>query len=167
MKLNNDRIEQKLNKEWAKITLIWGVALGLLVIYLVICKIFGSQLQIDVFPDSHDDQIKFMKYGLYAASVLTIVFTIFIRKFLFRAWEGSDIVNLDLQAQDIAKQQALKKYAIITFMVMATLQNIGIFGVILFFFSGDSTALYKLLIVSAAAILYFRPRKEELLRLMG
>jgi len=36
---------------------------------------------------------------------------------------------------------------------------------LLFFLGKDSMTLYQLIIISAAAMVYFRPRKEELLNL--
>lgn len=48
---------------------------------------------------------------------------------------------------------------------MALSESIGVYGLVLFFLSKDSGVLYQFIVMSAIAMLYYRPRKEELLQL--
>ncbi len=46
---------------------------------------------------------------------------------------------------------------------MALSESIGIYGMVLFILSKDSMTLYQFITMSAIAMFYYRPRKEELL----
>jgi hypothetical protein len=45
-------------------------------------------------------------------------------------------------------------------------ESIGVYGLILFLLGKNSTDLYLLILVSAAAMVMYRPRKEEMLNLV-
>jgi hypothetical protein len=49
---------------------------------------------------------------------------------------------------------------------LALCESVGIYGLVLFFLGKNTMDLYLLLGVSAAAMIYYRPRKDELLNLL-
>jgi hypothetical protein len=59
----------------------------------------------------------------------------------------------------------MQKYtsAVIASLVMC--EGVGIYGLILFLLGKDATDLYLLLGISAAAMVYYRPKREELVNL--
>ncbi len=42
-------------------------------------------------------------------------------------------------------------------------ESIGVYGLILFFMGKNRSDLYILIVISAAAMLYYRPNKEEVI----
>ena len=53
--------------------------------------------------------------------------------------------------------------AVITTLALA--ESIGIYGLLLFLLGGDFKTLYTFIIVSALAMIFYRPKREELERL--
>jgi hypothetical protein len=64
-----------------------------------------------------------------------------------------------------AQHPEITKYTTVVVITSALLESIGIYGVVLFLLARDTRLLYQLLMISAAAMIYFRPRKEKLLAL--
>lgn len=60
---------------------------------------------------------------------------------------------------------AVGRYTVVIIILAALSESIGIYGVVLFLISKNSLVLYQFITISAAAMIYFRPRKEELLQL--
>ena len=149
---------KQLDTGWRVILIIWGAMLASLGIYLVICIIIKDRLQFSIDPNL---PIETIKYALFGVSFITLFVVYYLRKFLLRV--SNSIVNSN-QSQS-SQQTALGKYAVAVVITSALLESIGIYGVVLFLIAKDTSSLYQLLIISAAAMVYFRPRKEELLGL--
>jgi len=60
----------------------------------------------------------------------------------------------------------LQKYSAATIVALAMSESIGVYGLILFFLGKNSTDLYLLILISAAAMVIYRPRKDEMLNLV-
>ena len=58
---------------------------------------------------------------------------------------------------------AVGKYLTVIVIVTAFSESVGIYGVVLFLISKDALSLYQLMILSAIAMVVFRPTKEELI----
>ena len=143
---------------WRIILIIWGAMLASLGIYLVICIIFKDRLQFSIDPNL---PIVTIKYALFGVSFITLFVVHYLRKFLLRI--SNSIVNSNQSPS--SQQTALGKYAVAVLITSALLETIGIYGVVLFFIAKDTLSLYQLLTISAVAMIYFRPRKNELLDL--
>jgi hypothetical protein len=70
------------------------------------------------------------------------------------------------QPAQVWKFLALQKYSAATIVALAMSESIGIYGLVLFFLGKNPTDLYLLILVSAAAMLVYRPRKDEMLSLV-
>jgi hypothetical protein len=76
-----------------------------------------------------------------------------------------DPVVAAARSQSIQSQHpAAAKYTTALVVAMALSESIGIYGLVLFFLSKDSLTLYLFILMSAIAMFYYRPRKEELLQ---
>jgi hypothetical protein len=51
-------------------------------------------------------------------------------------------------------------------VALAMSESVGVYGLILFFLGKNSRDLYLLILVSAAAMVVYRPRKDEVLSLV-
>lgn len=139
------------------ILVIWWALLLSLPMYFVVCTAVGDQLQSSM--DSATFTI--LKSALWCVSVLTLVAVHFLRKFFLQAG-GSGLPSVQPESP---QHPAVAKYTVVIIMTMALLESIGIYGVVLFFIGKDAASLQQLLIVSAVAMFFYRPRKQELFKL--
>ncbi len=149
---------KQLDTGWRVILLIWGAILASLGIYLVVCIMVEKELQINIDPNL---PLETIKYALFGVSFITLFMVHYLRKFLLRT--SNSIVNSSQTSS--LQHPAVGKYLVTVIITSALLESIGIYGVVLFFMAKDTSSLYQLLIISAAAMIYFRPRKDELLNL--
>jgi len=153
--LQKEELDQ-LDKGWATIMIIWLALLGSLGVYLVVCMGIGDQLTISMAGS----QVEVFKYALFGIAVMTLFGAYFLRKFLLK-----NIAGMPGTGRQTASHPAIGKYTVVIVIVMALLESIGIYGVVLFLVSKDAVSLYQLVVLSATGMLYFRPKKAELIDL--
>jgi hypothetical protein len=154
---------QKLNKGWPVILVIWGAILFSLAVYLVVCYMVEDQLTFITFgPDFPLETFKFILYGI---SVLTLVAAYHLRKAMLKVRGGRSIFAPTHKQTAPNQHPALGKYVTAMIIALALSESIAIYGLVLFLTFRDWLALYQLITLSAAAMIYFRPRKEEILEL--
>jgi hypothetical protein len=151
--------QEQLDKAWSVIRIIWGALVGSLAIYVLVCKLAEDQLQ----PISSGFSSEALKNIFYFVSAIVLVGIFLIRKAMLAASSSSAAFTLG-HASSIQHPAAIQ-YMFATIVAMALCETIGIFGVVLFFLSKDSFALYQFIMISAAAMFFYRPRKEEFLQL--
>ncbi len=149
---------KQLDTGWRVTLLIWGAILASLGIYLVVCMIVEKDLQINIDPKL---PLETIKYALFGVSFITLFVVYYLRKFLLRTISSNVISSQTSSPQ----HPAVGKYLVSVIITSALLESIGIYGVVLFFLAKDTSSLYELLIISAVAMIYFRPRKDELLNI--
>ncbi len=155
--LEKSEMEQ-LDKAWTVIKIIWGALLASLGVYVAVCEYMKDQLR-----PTTDFPLETMKLVLYGVSFFTLIVIHFIRRMMLKT-AGSGLFSAFVQSPSVQHPTA-GRYLSVVIVSMALCESIGIYGLVLFFMSKDSLVLYQFIIISAAAMLYFRPRKEELLQL--
>ena len=150
---------KQLDNGWKIILLIWSAMFSSLVVYLIICVALGNQFQVG---EGLDFSIEALRHVFLGVSIVTLFTVLFLRKFLLKA----DSSVLRSSQTSPAQHPAISKYALANLISSALLELIGLFGVVVFFLTKDNSSLYLFLIISAAGMIYFRPRKEELLSLV-
>ncbi len=140
------------------ILFIWGAILGSLGIYLAVCLVLGDTLT-GSMPDGFP--LTTLRYALFGISVFTLVAVHFLRGFLL---ENPGLMR---SARPVPSSQhpAVARYTVVVIITSALLESIGIYGLILFLLARDSLSLYQLIGLSALAMLYYRPKKVDLLDL--
>ncbi len=140
------------------ILVIWWAIFASLFIYLIVCRAIGDQLQ---NVDKANIPVDMIKYALWGVSISTLVAAHFLRRFLLRTRS----TGLGSISSTAVQHPAVARYTVAIIITMALLESIGIYGVVMFFIAQDAPSLYQLLIISALAMIFYRPRKEELLKL--
>lgn len=143
---------------WRVVLMIWGAILASLGVYLIVCLNIGTALTVNI---ASDFPITTIKYALFGVACVTVLVVYVLRKFLL----DPDRSDINATQATSAQHPAITKYTTAVVITSALLESIGIYGVVLFLLAKDTRALYQLLIISAAAMIYFRPRKEELFNL--
>jgi len=157
---------QELKKGMRASKVIWVFFLASLALYLIICHQINNEL-VDIGFD--DDTLWLIKAILAFSAFMTLVTAYFMKKYtlLIQATNAKTSIFQKMFTSKTRKfvfsqNLALSKYTRVTMTSIAFAESVGIYGLILFYLSGEFITLYAFVIVSAIALLYFRPRFEEL-----
>jgi len=139
--------------------IIWASMLGSLFIYVFICHLCGDQIRRAASPNFPLDLIRSILYGL---AIFTIFLTHILRKFMLTARsEGSG--PMSLKSSLLSNQPSfLAKYTTAVIVSLVLSESIGIYGVVLFLLGDDFRTLYIFIGISALAMFFYRPKREEL-----
>jgi len=147
--------EQELNKGLLTMKIIWFGMLTALAIYLFMGLQIGAGFKSPVDKDT----FAILRMVLYAVSFATLIAVRYIRRLALygkgKYWQPSQT----------PQHPALQRYVGAMVASLAMSESIGIFGLVLFLLGKNTIDLYLLILVSAAAMVMYRPRKDELLSL--
>ena len=106
-----------------------------------------------------------LKKILYGVALATFVLAYFLRKLMvsgrFSGSQGSPFKPVGPSRQP----PYLAKYTMAVVVSLAFSESMGIYGLVLFFLGEDLQTLYTFIAISALAMIFFRPKMEELERL--
>ena len=145
----------ELGKRLLALKIIWIVIFISLAIYLFIGLQFIKEMQISV----DDKAIVIIKPVLYVLAFITFIMTGIFRKFLL------SVKKQQVQTGDNYQENIIQKYTVAVIASLALSESIGIYGLVLFFLGKNTTDLYLLILISAAAMLMYRPSKDEIISL--
>jgi drug/metabolite transporter (DMT)-like permease len=148
--------EQELDKRLMTLRIIWFALLMSLGVYLLVAIQFGTNVQSSI----NEEALGIRRTVLYAMAFAIFIATRYVRKLIM---SGKNQVSQPAQSLE---QLALQKYSAATIVALAMSESIGISGLILFSLGKNSTDLYLLTLISAVAMVVYRPRKDEMLHLV-
>ena len=159
--LDTDEIKM-INEGWLTLNIVWIAMLISLVIYLQL----GFYLEYHIyFSISKSFPINTLRKALYVTSIITVILAKYIRKYMLDKKEVRSINKKPQPSTMFNQHPAVIKYSTAILYSLAMSESAGLFGLILFVLGNILTDLYIMLAISAAALLYYRPRKKELLNL--
>jgi DMSO reductase anchor subunit len=147
--------DEELGKELLRLKIIWFGMLGSLIIYLII----GLQIATNIQTSMDKSTFGVLKTVLYLFTFTIIAITRYIRRFILSG-KGQNVL-----ATQNFQPLTLQKYTTAMIVAWALLECIGIFGLILYLLGKNPMDLYILILISAAAMLWYRPKKDELIGL--
>ena len=139
--------------------IIWISMLGSLFLYIFLA-IFLKDTFRKTVPGVDSSTLR---WTLYLVSMITFVLGYYIRRMLMnskRALKGWT------RAMGNHRLPAVARYTTAVVTVLAMAESIGIYGLILYIFFGKTSDLASLVLFSAIAMIIYRPRREELIRMM-
>jgi hypothetical protein len=167
--LEREAIEEKerveIEKELRVLWFFWAGCFGALLVLLLICAGFGEKLRenIEVRPDF---PINMLKAVFIVAGILSLALAYFLRR-RFLAGKSRGLGNNVVEMLFSTKKPAyLLKYRYGIYPPMAISASPGFYGFVLFMVGGDTLIFYLFLIISALAVLYHRPKKDEIITLL-
>jgi hypothetical protein len=149
-------VEQEIDKRLMTLRIIWFALLMSLAVYLFVAIWVGTNVQ----PSINESTFGILRTVLYVMAIAILIATRYVRKLIM---SGKSQVSQPMQAWE---HLALQKYSAATIVALAMSESIGVYGLILFFLGKNSTELCLLILVSAAAMVIYRPRKDEMLSLV-
>jgi hypothetical protein len=139
--------------------LIWAAMLGSLLIYVFVCHQFGEKTP---QTESPDFPIGFLKNILYVVVIVTLFLTNFLRKLILAGRFGGSEYKLSEPGAGSNQLSLLAKYTTATIVSLALSESIGIYGLVLFFLGDSFRTLYIFIGISAVAMFFHRPKREDL-----
>lgn len=148
--------DAELDKGLTTMKVIWGAMLFSLAVYLFVALQIGDSVEVAMAPEV----LALLRAALYLLACVILFATRFIRK-LVLAGTGT----ATRQSTPALSHPLLQRYISAMMVALALSESIGIFGFVLFLLGKNALDLYLLLAVSAAALVVYRPQRDELLDL--
>jgi len=161
-------IKAELNKGLIMVQIIWGAIFISLGIYIFICHAIGT---VEIDETGIQDNLGLLKALFVCGAIaFAIVAHIIRRVVLAKNFKSSPrFLPPDMTESRQATSQnlhpAAAKYMSAVIISIALSEAGGILGLVYFFLSGDFQTLYILVAISALAMIYYRPKRDELERL--
>lgn len=109
-----------------------------------------------------DEFLVNLKGVLAVVSVAVLIATKYIRRSVLSAKQDVSSRSFSIGSTSSSAGKAIAKYATVTIVSLALCESIGIYGFVIYRLEGNSQTLYGFLAMSALAMLYYRPKEEEL-----
>ncbi|HUT69287.1 MAG TPA: hypothetical protein VMW89_01310 [Desulfatiglandales bacterium] len=139
--------------------IIWAAMVGSLLMYVFICHQFGEEIGRTA---SHDLPLGLIRNILYVVALVTLFLTHFIRKLMLAGRFGSSGAGLFKPGTALNQPSLLVYYTTAVIVSLALSESIGIFGLVLFVLGDSFRTLHILIGISALAMYFYRPKREEL-----
>lgn len=172
MQMLNDDEMRDIEKGFNAIRLVWVMIVIALAVFIIIANVIGKERTI---PGNNkpDEAFLLIGYILYAIGAIILIVVYFIRititnqKSVISRMAGfmSTTGGSTIMASGGNPRSAVGRYLVGIVICSALIEAIGIYGLIIFIINADFLSLYLLIGVAAAAHLYFRPKKQELIDL--
>lgn len=146
---------EDLEKGWKSIHSIWISMLVALFFYLLVGLFIQDMVELGI----DEKTVSLIRYALYALSVITFILIGIIKKRILRSGATGR------RYPHFSDNPAVGKYTTSTVVSLALAESIAIYGLALFLLGKNNLDLYILIFVSALAMIYYRPFKEELFRI--
>lgn len=138
---------------------IWAAMFASLGVYLIVAHFIGQEIKFDLIPKS---TYELLRYALMGVGAVILYLTQYVRRFMLRGGSGVKASNSTPLDQGSNTNPILRKYMTAVIISVAMSESVGIFGLVLFFLSGDFKTLYLFVACSAIAVYIYRPKIEEL-----
>lgn len=148
--------DTELDKGLMTMNVIWFAMLFSLAVYLLVAMQIGDTIEVALEPQILD----ILRTVFYLLAIIILFATRPIRKLVLAGKAGAT-----RQSTPALSHPVLQKYVTAMMIALALSESIGIFGFILFLVGKNALDLYLLLALSAAAIVAYRPKRDELLGL--
>jgi len=155
--------DEELSKGLLILRVIWLGMLGSLAIYLLIGLVIATNLK----TSTDEGTYAVLKPVLYIFTVVVLITTRYVTKYILSAKGQQKQATPSFQQPALRSFQhlALQKYTTAMILAWALSESIGVFGLVLFLPGKNRMDLYLLISISAAAMLIYRPRKDEVIGL--
>jgi F0F1-type ATP synthase membrane subunit c/vacuolar-type H+-ATPase subunit K len=151
--------DEEVKRGLMTLNIIWFSIFISLVVYLFV----GIMVKENVQTSMDAAAFTTLKSILYGIAAVTLIVTRFVRKFVLSAKGGNKQVAQKAEAR--TQHPALAKYTTAMIVSLAMTESVGIYGLVLFFIGKNAMDLYLLIAVSAIAMFFYRPNREEIVNL--
>ena len=132
-------------------TVVQGIMLALLITYIIVCFIFGDQIQ-QPLPEAQRVLIRTL---LYIAAIATLPLTNLLRYIQLRLNQTMPFANA------APRLEAKKRYLVTIIVSMSLIESVGIFGFVMFILGDNFNTLFIFSGLSALGLFLYRPKVNE------
>jgi hypothetical protein len=133
---------------------IWFALFASLLLYVMIVPMLFATTRISFSQETY----RTLRLALFGCAFLTLVLVWFLRKYLLAAPQGKKPAKSN-------QHPAVARYLSVMLVATGMSEAIGIYGLVLYMLGKNSQDLYLLTLLSAAAMILYFPKREELLTL--
>ncbi len=151
------REKEELRKGFRIVMVIWIAMLVSVTAYAAIAHIMVAY---EMARDSQGVPLGTLKNILYVIALATLLLTPVVRKAVLKFQGGAYGKSGMWSSEHVGA--AMGKYMSALIVALALAESIAIYGLVLFLLGDNLTTLYTFVIVSAVAMLFYRPKMEEL-----
>ena len=151
---------EKIYKGLQQLKTIWAAMFGALILYLFVALYCRNIVNIPM----GNNVVKILRTVLYIVAFVILIATRFVRRLVLSHKSNGDAINTAPPSNQSA-QTILPRYtsAMVTSLGMSLF--IGVCGLILFLLGKNQMDLYLLILVSAAAMITYRPKEYDVISL--
>ena len=151
--------QEAIAKGMRMLWIVWGAMLASLVLYIGVCHFLAEQISPRFLPSVPAEMMSNILYGIAAISLFAAHF---LRKLLVK--NKIKLPKATGPKMTSAQNQPpfVMHYFTAVVISLAISESIGLYGFVLFFLWVDFQSLYSFMAIAAAAMIYFRPKREEL-----
>jgi hypothetical protein len=142
-----EQLKSDLTMPWV----IVGIMLAMLVAYVIVCIIFGNQIQTPL-PEAQRVLIRTI---LYVVAIVTFPMTNLIRHIQVQL---NQTMPYSHSTPDI---EAKNRYLVTVIVSMSLIEAIGVFGFVMFILGDNFNTLYIFSGLSALGLFLYRPKVNE------
>jgi hypothetical protein len=155
--------KEAVNKGMLTLWVIWAAILSSLFVYIVVCHLLGEEIRGDFAESGFPFKLfRNILYGVVAAELLMMYY---LRKFMLKWRPSAATTDMPGRSSSLHKLPFVGQYTAIVIISLAIADSIGIYGLVLYLLGGDFKTLYIFIIISALAMIFYRPKREELEKL--
>jgi hypothetical protein len=154
--------KEAVNKGMITLWVIWAAMLGSLLLYIFICYQAGIGFK---GVEGSDFPIGLLRKILAGMGVVVVLVVYFMRRSIL---SGKNRIPQPKPVERTAGWNTIPfvaKYVAAVIVSLAMSESIGIYGFVLFLLGDSFQTLYTFIAVSALAMIFYRPKREELEKL--
>jgi F0F1-type ATP synthase membrane subunit c/vacuolar-type H+-ATPase subunit K len=155
--------KEAINKGMQTLWFIWAAMLGSLIIYIFVCHQLGEEIRRgfgeSAFP------LELFRNILYGVVAAELIISYYLRKFMLRGQSSATEAGIARRSSTLNQPPFVGQYTVVVIISFAISESIGIYGLMLFLLGGDFKTLYTFIVVTALAMVFYRPKRQELERL--
>lgn len=156
--MTDRELSERINKSMATLKIIWGAILFSLLLYLGAGLYLSKNLSGGL---SDPGTVSLLRAVLFAVSLVTLAVTKILR---VKSFANARARGREGEGKNVGS--AVGIYATATIVSLALSESIGIYGLVLSLLGGSTTDLFILVGLAAAAMVYYRPRTDEVMALV-
>ena len=142
----------ELEKGWKTIYLIWIAMLVVLFLYMLV----GLSLEDKIDLSLDKSVVSILRYIFYFLSGILVFSIKYVRNMIL----NSESKN---EQNSYSENPAVFTYIKATITSLAMAEFVAVLGLVLFLISKNSLDLYLLIFISAVAMIFYRPFKEQMI----
>jgi hypothetical protein len=152
-----------INKGMRTLWFIWGAMLGSLLIYIFICYQLSGEIRKSV--EGSGVPVELLRNIFAGVGVVELLMAYFMRRSMLSVRTEVPQPKPIERITGWNTVPFMFKYATAVIIPLAFSESIGIYGLVLFLLGDSFQTLYTFIGVSALAMVFYRPKREELKRL--